>query len=265
MNRRKKKRFWFILSLAVSLALPVGCGRENPPLDKGRESSSPQDSFPTAAQATPLPEANYEQWNGKRLVCLGDSITAMNGYQIFVRGILKLSNIRSDAISGTTIATKDANSFCQRFLNFKDLNKANGVFVFGGTNDYHIGVPLGTIQDEPGPDTFYGALKMICEGFRENYPDLPVAFATPLQRTELPAQWNDGVNGAGCTLADYCQAIRDVCALYQYHVIDLYNTSGITVENQADYLMDRLHPNQAGFELIAPVIAEGIAQMRPME
>lgn len=206
-----------------------------------------------------LPEATRGKafWSGKRMAILGDSITAMNGFQGKLREYTGLDFIYQNdtyAISGTQL-TGTNQSFTQRAPTI--TKRVDVIMVFGGTNDFHVGAPIGDISDPAGTDTLYAALRSICETFKREFPDTIVFFATPLQRTNPPGSGSlEGINGAGLTLDAYAEAIIKICAEFEYPVLDFYHTSKITKDTSAQYLFDGLHPNQDGFEVLAKEIAE---------
>ena len=70
--------------------------------------------------------------------------------------------------------------------------------------------------------------------------------------TLLPTT-NSGI--AGETITDeqikaYNKIIRNVAGYYELPLVDLYNDSGITIDNLSEYTIDNLHPNEAGMKLL---------------
>ena len=202
----------------------------------------------------PLPadRTGKAYWQGKTAAYLGDSITELGQYQIFLRQFLDLHRGYTFAVSGTQLTGFDR-AFTQRA---KDIDvDTDLIFVLGGTNDFHVGAPLGTIDDPPSETTFYGALKSVCETLKHDHPDALIVFATPTRRTVPPGSGVPDLNSAGLSLKAYRDAIIEVCARYGIPVLDLYMNSRITEETADKYLMDGLHPNREGFEQMAKEIA----------
>lgn len=119
---------------------------------------------------------------GKKVVFLGDSITAgsgascvENGY-VSVFGKISGADVRNYGIGGTRIARQKQPScepthdldFVQRV---DDMDEdADIVAVFGGTNDYgHGDAPLGTFESRD-VYTFYGAMHTLCQKLINKYP-----------------------------------------------------------------------------------------------
>jgi lysophospholipase L1-like esterase len=125
------------------------------------------------------------------------------------------------------------------------------VTIAVGTNDFKLNKPIGLITDADG-NTFYGAYRLSIQRMKSTGAKRIVLF-TPLQRNNS-GYTTTSTNTAGHKLIDYCDAIKAIAAIEGLQVIDLYNTSGITEANLATYTMDGLHPNNAGYVLIANAI-----------
>lgn len=212
-------------------------------------------------------------WNGKVINFLGDSITEGVGsscdeknYVNQTKEILNLAAANNYGISGTRIAprkhpTENARHeqpFGSR-VDGMDPN-ADGVIVFGGTNDFgHGDAPLGTINDTT-EDTFYGAMKLLCVKLIEKYPGKPIVILTPLHRISEDHICGDGVNKMplGQPLSAFVQAVREVAAYYSLPVLDLWSVSGMQPKVpiiQEKFMPDGLHPSDAGHRLIAERLA----------
>lgn len=128
---------------------------------------------------------------------------------------------------------------------------ADMVVIAGGTNDYGTGVALGTIADTTDV-SFYGALHVLCSGLCEKYPGKRIVFLTPFHRS------SEAANKVGATLAQYKQAIYDVARdEFGFAVLDGW-TVGLSPKNakvKAEYIVDGVHPNPIGHELIGASLA----------
>ena len=205
-------------------------------------------------------------WKGKTINFIGDSITygaytpvgggshqrAEKRYCEVACEILG-ATCRNYGSSGTSISSTTYQSptaaFSRRYATM--ANDADMVVVVGGTNDYGTNVVLGTIADTDDV-SFYGALHVLCNGLVEKYPGKRIVFITPFHRA------NEGVNSAGYTLAQYRQAIFDVARdVYGFAVLDGWAV-GMSPKNltiKAEYIVDGLHPNPPGHELIGQSVA----------
>ncbi len=200
---------------------------------------------------------------------LGDSITW--GYEAFTEKRLKirypdllkeelqLQQVNQYGISGSTLASGE-NAFEPMCLRYKNMEEADMVIVFGGTNDYdpvsEKPICLGN-KHEKNTETIYGAIHEICRGLREKYPTAILVFMTPLKRgyenenakLELKTKVK---NDLGYTLEDVGKAIKEVCQMYEIDVFDLYEECGIEkTEDVLKYLPDGLHPTEEYHEILA--------------
>jgi hypothetical protein len=137
-----------------------------------------------------------------------------------------------------------------------------------GTNDYGHETPMGTIDDMEDI-SFYGALNVIIPGIQKAQPDAKLVWITPTHRYGFGTSKLLGTaftydylpNGRGYSLNDYVDAIREVCEKYDVPVIDLFTLSGMDPslsEVRTQYMPDGLHPNAAGHEKIAAIIAKSL-------
>jgi lysophospholipase L1-like esterase len=137
------------------------------------------------------------------------------------------------------------------------------VLVFGGTNDYALGTPLGTINDDENSGTFYGSLKKVINDILEVKSDSTIVFITPLKRGVYK---NEPVypapNKIGVKLEKYVQAINDVCKFYNIPVLDLYSKSGIDENNIKTYTSDNLNLNAQGIQKVSQIISDYIKTIK---
>ena len=140
------------------------------------------------------------------------------------------------------------------------------ITIYMGTNDYGHETPMGTINDTEDI-SFYGALNVIIPGIQKAHPDAQLVWITPTHRYGFGTSKILGTaftydyipNGQGYALDDYVSAIKDACRKYSVPVIDLFNLSGMDPsfsEVRSTYMPDGLHPNAAGHEKIAAIIAK---------
>lgn len=205
---------------------------------------------------------------GKKINFLGDSITEGVGASAPDRVYWRLIAERTGAIcrgygiSGTRIArqftpTVDQPSFdldfCRRALEMDD--DADIVVVFGGTNDFgHGDAPIGTMADRT-PDTFCGGLHTLYRELVEKYPSSAIVILTPLHRCNEDNPRGDGNKPQDVgVLKTYVELIREAAEYYSLPVLDLYACSGIQPKipiMQEKYMPDGLHPNDAGYSILA--------------
>lgn len=197
-------------------------------------------------------------WEGKKAVFLGDSITegcgVLDKQQIYLEEVKRQLHLREAVnygIGGTRIAAQaddEGNAFSVRYAKMDD--DADLVVVFGGTNDFgHGTAPIGSPNDEICT-TYCGAWNVLLRGLIEKYPAAVIVMITPLHRDN-----ETEVNRTtGFTLAEYVSLARAAAEEYSIPVLDLYRVGGIvpSIEtNKQRYCPDGLHPNDEGHRLIA--------------
>ena len=216
-------------------------------------------------------------YNGKKLVCIGDSVTAGVGattnYVSRLGTALGLTVVNS-GVSGTVLCTGGHRTCNIGKLTESNLGNADYVTILMGINDWDQArdgyYDLGDINTTD-TTTIYGAVKMWCDRIMElkqtdALKDTKFYFMTP-----LITSWNNSVgsrswdqnkvNIHGYKLRDLCEAIINVCDMYQIPVIDLNLHSGIYYNSAEDQNAtqvggDGIHPNDAGHELITNAIVK---------
>jgi len=203
---------------------------------------------------------------GKKILFLGDSITEGHGSSHVSKCFVSLIAEREKAIcknygiGGTRVARQvqpsaepiwdqDFNSRVEKMDAEADI-----VVVFGGTNDFgHGDAHMGTMEDR-GLDSFYGALHHLYISLIEKYPAAQIVILTPLHRLNEDNPRGDGFKAPVAPLKAYVEAIREVAEYYSLPVLDLYANSGLQPKVpviQETYMPDGLHPNDAGYEVLA--------------
>ena len=195
-------------------------------------------------------------WNGKTWNVLGDSITfgakTKLTYHAYLKEKLNIATVNNYGISGSTIAVNSnatGDGMCVRYANMN--NNADIISVAGGVNDHGLNTPLGDISSTDNK-TFYGALKILCEGLLTKYPLKTIFFITPMHYTDFFS--GDTTNSLKLSLTDYVDAIIEVCRMYSIPVLDNYSNIGIYPKNSTQksiYTADGLHPNEEGHKKIA--------------
>ena len=227
------------------------------------------------------PEAEENLWSGRSAVFVGDSITAGIGttklYYQFLEEALELGSVTAMGVSGSCIsAYSDYGTGNQPLINrYQSIPSADLIVIFMGTNDYGHETPLGTAEDSQD-GTFYGALNTIIPDLVAKHPSSKIVFVTPLHRYGFGTSKILGINftydnipnGVGATLGDYVEALKTVCTNNGVSVIDLYTECTLDPsdnEIRTNYMPDGLHPNAAGHEVIAAIMASHIRSYEPIE
>ena len=245
-------------------------------------------SFAPGLSAQTFPE---NQWTGRRVAFLGDSITdesqirwSNNVYWNYLADLLGFEpyvyGVSGDQMHEIIPQAERMEA---------ELGQGvDAIFVFIGTNDYNASVPMGewyslserkTYIDGPAEvtrtyreisydgNTFRGRTNMVLNHLKTHYPDKQIILLTPIHRAY--AQFGDKLmqpseaysNGCGLFIEDYVEAVREAGQIWSVPVIDLFSLSGLSpmVEEQGGYFRnprtDRLHPGTRGHMRLAYTLA----------
>ena len=224
--------------------------------------------------------------SGKKVMFIGDSITAAGGYLNTFASLYSCTSVNL-GVSGTCIANNTTNGLgSSRFVTratVANLTDAAMIVVFGGTNDFSydskaIG-DLFVLQDRTAQgnigdkkivaptdtDAFGGALHDLINTIMTNAPTVPIVFMTPLNRGRYTANNpnSDESNKNGNYMRDFADAINEICTFYSIPVLDLNAMSNLDFLNPdiaAKYSSDNLHPNTAGHTLIGNILFRFVEQ-----
>lgn len=197
---------------------------------------------------------------------LGDSITEGalidNQDDCFVHlvGEMLPCIARNYGVSGTrigkAIVPSDEPSFDQYFASrIKDMDKdADYVFVFGGTNDYGAKVRFGEIGDKTA-DTFCGGVYEIIQELLKDFKKEQIIFIVQLYREDEQIPLNRSDDGKpGKVLQDYRDALIKIVTSFDIKLLDIKDIIGKGENNPL--LVDGLHPNEKGHQVIAKLICD---------
>lgn len=229
-----------------------------------------------------------EQWRGKRVGFLGDSMTDPNNtaskehywsYMAQDLGVTPLVYARSGHQWNHLMQKAEA------MLQTEGQN-LDAIFIWAGTNDFFHDAPLGDFFSEKDTTanvngvvvplkhrdylfddkTFCGRINNLLSFLKKNYPHKQIVLMTPIHRafatfSEKNVQPDELFsNSLGLYLDDYIHALKRGAELWSIPVIDLYTNSGLFplydeyVEYFAKPDTDRLHPNDAGHRRLVETI-----------
>ena len=193
-------------------------------------------------------------------VAIGDSITYLNehtnetgdritkGYMTRVVEKLSYINYINQGHNGWTSGAIAEN------LEKIAIPYADVYSLFLGTNDWWQGRVIGNLADyknNTGNQTVYGSFRLIINQLRSLNNKATIILITPMQRGDFVyvANMKNNAYGSykekkGQMLAQFALAIDSIAQFEQFTLVDLYNTSSLSVEKMVKY--KRLKDPQSG-------------------
>lgn len=157
--------------------------------------------------------------------------------------------------SGSKISGNTTSSFTKRIYN---IGNPDVCFIFGGTNDYRDGVPIGEWNYESNEfDTsvFRQSVQKLLYELITLYPKVKFYVVIPTHRNDQGA---GRVNGFPVNynkekyLSNYQEALIEACNTYGVQYID---TRGLfSYYNVKNYTFEGLHPNTIGMKMLCDFI-----------
>ena len=210
----------------------------------------------------PITNVASKQSTSGEWIAFGDSITYGFGVggneqaypaRVGIVSSLRVNNYgesgRVVAIGASGATVPNERSFCNYYTSLP--SSCAMITVFGGVNDFLLGVPLGT-SSSTDKSTFYGALNVLADGLKSRYSSSRIVFFTPIR-----IGGHGNTNSAGHTLKDYRNAIVQVCNNKGIEVLDLYSLDSMDADISVSNYMgtwDTTHPNGNGHQAIADYI-----------
>lgn len=214
------------------------------------------------------------QWDGKTVIAYGDSQTAQNKWQPYVKEVMNNEFVVDGHGSyPVALAVKNQVGFCLSsdfLLNslLEKIDNASVVTIMGGTNDFNYdtdtdtenNIKIGENTDTEN-NTFKGALNKIITTILTHKSDIVVILMSPIGGLTKKANENLSTplkNANGYTIYDYAKAVKEIAEYHGLPFIDVYNC-GITIFNSKNYIEDGVHINSdKGAKLVADKVIDGM-------
>lgn len=241
---------------------------------------------PAVSSAQTLPA---HAWQGKKVAFIGDSImdprndASDEKLWSYLQDWLGITPYVY-AVSGRE--WNDVDNQARELLE-QHGQDVDAILILMGTNDYNIGIPLGswytesferveaavgepkTLKDRMQrhlcmtDSTFRGRINIGMSYLKKAFPEKQVVLLTPIHRAGFyyaDNNWQpteDYANRCGEYLDAYVQAVKEASQVWAVPVIDLGALSGLYPMEDAqavyfhDSAKDRLHPNDLGHKRLA--------------
>lgn len=207
---------------------------------------------------------------GLKINFLGDSITQgacatlpENSYHQVIKKKYGLAKANNYGVGGTRIARQTGVTLMEPIWDYTFEMRAeimdrdvDAVVVFGGTNDYdHGDAKFGTV-DSDDIYTYCGGINSLITKLKKDFPTAEIIFMTPIHRvTENNPSMPDGK-----ILADYVEAMKEICKKRNVKVIDLFGLNNMDPFDDSLF-EDGLHPNDAGHEVLGDIVAQELLKL----
>lgn len=234
--------------------------------------------------------ADRLQLPDKTLVCLGDSITNNGDYPAQVGLITDMTVVQAgfnsccmtktgteplytfsmayiaDAIASGVWTTQvenqtllDAFDFTGQVsrLSAVDWTKVDYMTINYCTNDWYKHVTIGATSSTDVTE-FCGAMNHAITVIQTAHPQIKIYFISPMWRfANVTGDCDTTANASGLYLHEFVDAMKDVAEYRHLPFLDLFRKSGVNAITQSIYLLanDGVHPQQAGYDLMAQKIA----------
>ncbi|ATD55403.1 SGNH/GDSL hydrolase family protein [Clostridium chauvoei] len=198
---------------------------------------------------------NY--WEGKNLLCIGDSITSQELYQNEIKKIIGFNNVVTQSNPGFNLKQFMSN------VTSEQIDNADLISIMVCMNDFGGNTPIGSINDKTD-DTFYGSIYMAIKKILEQKPDVRLMFVIP----HNPGQHDNYFNKINKKnkaeqhyYYEYVDAVEKSCRYYGIPVVNLYSECGLNEFNQSYFFNsadDHVHPNKKLHDIFARIISSKI-------
>lgn len=126
-----------------------------------------------------------------------------------------------------------------------DWNTIHAIGIMYGANDYMSDTPIGTAYNTDYHN-FDGACAYGLDLLLTKYPHLQVILFTPFYRQptdgDVSTDTDNATNGAGISMKQYGESLKNVSDVIHCPVIDTYHCIGINKYNKALLMKDGTHP-----------------------
>lgn len=224
----------------------------------------------TTVQAT----SPFMPFKGKKIACLGDSITW--GYDGAGTGQTQVAKPWVEQLKekcgfaeavNLGISGSSMGNYSDRNPMFKRVNTipedADVISIMGLTNDFSLNppLPLGKPEDMANKEgnTVYSAVSQTLLGVIARCPGARIFIMTPMDWKNNNG--NTKVANNGVTFKQYRDVIKEVAETYSIPVFELHKEAGFNADfaiHRKMFIPDGVHPNQAGYDIMADKISKFI-------
>lgn len=206
--------------------------------------------------------ASSQPLAGKKLTCIGTSITAQAQYTEPLASLTG-ATVTNLGTSGGSLASGSHYGSLYIYNAIATIpTDSDIVYVEAGTNDFGTdNSTLGALGDTTTA-TFYGAILAAIVAIQARAPNAKIVFGTPYGAgTAAPNYTPFRTNSKGYTLKQFQDAVLQTAAFAGMPCVDVGNQAGIGYYTAATYTSDGLHLNAAGGSKYATFVAKALADL----
>ncbi len=247
-------------------------GQSSAPASGGDLQNSPSAvsdvSKPTPSPALPADPA--EVLKGKSILFCGDSLVMASTYDTKhqwwgwagrINDLYKLGTYRNAGVDGASVSDcRDTNIIVKQVENNKGYN-CHIVVLEGGINDAWDETEVGSMVESTAEETdissldlstFAGGLENLLYKAKTCFPDATICYVINFKLNSSIGNLRD--------MSEYVEMTQKICDKWGIPYRDLYNDTKFNKKfNVRRYTPDGIHPNSAGYDILAPEIAQFIA------
>lgn len=245
------------------------------------EASTPE-ATPTPTPETPskeepvTPADPAEVLKGKKALFLGDSIVMASGYRMEgwpyrIKNNYGMAVGQNCGVDGASLSTcRGTNLVYNHMMNHWNSNKTKYDFVVleGGVNDAWDKIEVGTVSAGTAEETdisaldrstMAGGMEHLLYNAKKLYPNATIIFV-------FNFKLRSGAPGNCGEMDAYIAEQKKICDKWGIPYCNLYEDKELNAALKVKYasnniacVPDGVHPNDKGYDLIAPVIAQFMA------
>lgn len=181
------------------------------------------------------------------------------GYQSRVMDCLKFAQYTNQGVNGGVLRSA-----------IEKVIRADYYTIEHGVNDWGKNTPVGTIDDyinNTNNGTFAANYRQLIDKIYSTNPDAKIVLCTPRKaygfNGYLPAHWYDPKQNTGkdIYLSDYADIVRQIAEYESLPVADFFAECGAQHNLHRLSIDVALHPNDAGYQMMANVLVKALEKV----
>ena len=216
-----------------------------------------------------------EVLNGKLVVYYGDSICDKSSHDYpeklktkffsYAGRITEMYGTRdfNRGKSGASLSTVRQGNFIISQTRADQRRKVDMIVIEGGVNDAWDSAPVGEVSDMTAENfdkskldksTMAGGLEELLWTLKTNHPEAVIVYMINFKLNSSIGKLN--------SMTHYVETIKELCDKWGVPYLDLYNDGWFNARfdiTSKTHSTDGVHPNGPGYDMLAPVLAEFMA------